>query len=67
MIQEQIAWQISGLFVVLFVANYHIAKAARYIPRWQAAVVSFTGVILAIVGVVIISALILAASGSAGG
>lgn len=67
MIQEQIAWQIVGLFVVLFVGNYHVAKAARYIPRWQAALVSFIGVIIALVGVIIISALVLASYGSAGG
>lgn len=60
MIQQQVVWQIIGVFIIVFVANYHISKAARYIPRWQATVISFLGVLVAMFGVIIIGTIIIA-------
>lgn len=49
MLQPGIFWQITGVFVVVFIANYHISKASKQIPRWQATIISFIGAMLAIV------------------
>jgi hypothetical protein len=67
MIQQQLVWQILGVFVVVFVANYHISKAARYIPRWQAALLSFIGMSLAMFGVIVMGTIIIAYFSPAGG
>jgi hypothetical protein len=60
MIQPGVVWQIIGVFIIVFVANYHISKAAGRIPRWQATVISFLGVLVAMFGVIIIGTIILA-------
>ena len=60
MIQPQVLWQIIGVFIVVFVSNYHISKAARYIPRWQAAIITIIGVLTAMFGVIIIGAIFMA-------
>jgi hypothetical protein len=67
MIQQQLVWQILGVFVVVFVANYHISKATRYIPRWQATILSFIGMSLAMFGVIVIGTIIIAYFNPAGG
>ena len=59
MIQPQVLWQIIGVFIVVFVSNYHISKAARYIPRWQATIVTIISVLTAMFGVIIIGAIIM--------
>lgn len=60
MIQAQVIWQIIGVFIVVFVSNYHISKAARHMPRWQATIIAFVGVLAAMFGVIIIGALVIA-------
>jgi uncharacterized membrane protein len=60
MIQPQVLWQIIGVFIVVFVSNYHISKAARDIPRWQATVITIISVLTAMFGVIIIGAIIMA-------
>jgi hypothetical protein len=59
MLRPEIFWQIIGVFAVVFISNYHIAKAARRIPRWHATIVSFLGVIIALFGVIILGTIIL--------
>ncbi len=60
MIQTQLWWQIVGVLVVVFVSNYHIGRAARRIPRWQATVLSFAGVLVALMVVTVVGTLVLA-------
>lgn len=60
MIQAQLWWQIVGVFIVVFVSNYHINRAARLIPRWQATVLSFAGALVAIMVVSVVGTLVLA-------
>ena len=60
MVQPQIIWQIVGVFAAVFISNYNISKAARRIPRWHAAVISFIGMALAMFGVIIIGSIIIA-------
>ena len=60
MIQAQLWWQLVGVVVVVFVSNYHIGRAARRIPRWQATVLSFAGVLAAIIVVTVVGTLVLA-------
>jgi len=67
MIQQQVVWQIIGVFIIVSVANYHISKAAHRIPRWQAMVISFIGVIAAMFGVIIVGTIIIAYYQPAGG
>jgi hypothetical protein len=69
MLRPEIFWQIIGVFAVVFISNYHIAKASRRIPRWHATVVSFLGVMIAMFGVIILGTIILAylQAGRAGG
>jgi hypothetical protein len=45
---------------VVFVSNYHIGRAARRIPRWQATVLSFAGVLAALMVVTVVGTLVLA-------
>lgn len=52
--------QIVGIFVIVFVSNYHISKASHRIPRWHATIVSFIGVTIALFGVIIVGTLIIA-------
>lgn len=59
MIQMQVWWQIMGVLVVVFVSNYHINRAARRIPRWQATVLSFAGVLVALMVVTVVGTLVL--------
>ena len=67
MIQPQVVWQIIGVFIIVFGANYHISKASHRIPRWQATVISFIGVIAAMFGVIIVGTIIMAYYQPAGG
>ncbi len=60
-IQQQVIWQIAGVLSSVFIANYHITQAARRIPRWQAAVISFIGMALAMFTLIIVGSLIIAA------
>lgn len=65
MIQQQILWQLLGVFVVVFFANYQISRAARYIPRWQATALSFIGLSVAMFAVIVVGTLIIAYNGPA--
>ncbi len=68
MLQPGIFWQITGVFVVVFIANYHISKASKQIPRWQATIISFIGAMVAIVLMALLTTLtnaIIAARGGA--
>jgi hypothetical protein len=67
MLQEHLVWRIAGVFVVVFVSNYHISKASRRIPRWHATVLSFLGVMVAIFGVIITGTIVMAYFRSNGG
>jgi hypothetical protein len=67
MIQQQVVWQIIGVFIIVFMANYHISKAAQRIPRWQATLISFAGVIAAMFGVIIVGTIVMAYYQPAGG
>jgi hypothetical protein len=58
MIQTQLWWQILGVLVVVFVSNYHINRAARRIPRWQATALSFAGVLAALIVVSVAGTLV---------
>jgi hypothetical protein len=58
--QDTIIWPIVGVFAVVFIANYHINKAARRIPRFQATIISFVGVMIAMFGVIVLGTIILA-------
>ena len=58
--QDTIIWPIVGVFAVVFIANYHINKAARRIPRFQATIISFIGVMIAMFGVIVLGTIILA-------
>ena len=60
MLQPQFVWQFVGVVLVVFVANYHISKAARRIPRWHATILSFLGVMVAMVVVMVIGTVIMA-------
>lgn len=60
MIQPQVVWQILGVLIVVFISNYHISKAAHHIPRWQATGIVFIGVLIAMLGVIIMGAIIMA-------
>jgi len=59
MIQEGVVWQIVGVFAVVFISNYYVNRAARHIPRWQAVVYSFMGVIVAMFSVIIFGTIVL--------
>ena len=59
-LRPEIFWQIMGVFAVVFITNYRIAKAARRIPRWHATIVSFIGVMIAMFGVIGLGTIILA-------
>lgn len=61
MIQQQVVWQIIGVFTAVFISNYHISRAARHIPRWHAAVLSFIGMAVAMFAVLIAGSAIMAA------
>jgi hypothetical protein len=67
MIQPQVIWQIMGVFVTVFLANYHISKAVRHIPLWQAIVIAGIGVLTAMFGVIVIGTIVIAYLQSAGG
>lgn len=67
MLQQSLLWQIAGVFVVVLVSNHHISRASQRIPRWQATVLSFIGVTVAIFGVVIVGTVITAYFRPAGG
>ena len=58
--QDTIIWPIVGVFAVVFIANYQINKAARRIPRFQATIISFAGVMIAMFGVIVLGTVILA-------
>lgn len=60
MLNPGIVWQILGIVAVVFISNHHINKAARRIPRWHAAVMSFLGVMLAMFGVIFLGSMIIA-------
>jgi hypothetical protein len=60
MIQPQLVWQILGVLIVVLLANYHISKAAQLIPRWQATVISFVGVTIAMFGAIMLGTLVMA-------
>jgi hypothetical protein len=59
MIRPELFWQIVGIAAVVFISNYHINKAARYIPRWHATVISFLGVLLGMFSIIIAGSIIL--------
>lgn len=58
MLQPQIVWQIVGVFTAVFISNYRISRAARRIPRWHAAVLSFIGMAIAMFSMLIIGSAI---------
>jgi hypothetical protein len=60
MLQQQLLWQVMGIFAVVFISNHHINKAARRIPRWHATILSFAAVTVAMFGVIIIGTIIMA-------
>ncbi len=60
MVQQQMVWQLLGVFVIVFFANFQISRAARRIPRWQAAALSFIGLSTAMFAVIVVGTLIMA-------
>lgn len=66
MVQPQLVWQIIGVFTAVLIANYSISNAARRIPRWHAAIISFIGMSLAMFGVIIVGSIIIAARSEGG-
>lgn len=54
MLRPEIVWQIVGVFIVVLISNYHINRASRQIPRWQATIISFLGAMAAIMLVVFV-------------
>ena len=58
--QDSIFWPIVGVFMIVFITNYHIGKASQRIPRWHATIIAFLGVMVAMFGVIIIGTIILA-------
>ena len=69
MILPELFWQIVGVFAVVFISNHHINKASQRIPRWQATIVSFMGVLIGMFGIIIIGSIVLVyfQTGSANG
>jgi hypothetical protein len=67
MLQKQVIWQIVGVFIIVFISNYHISRASRRIPRWHATVLSFIGMVVAILGVIIVGTIIMTYFQSTGG
>lgn len=47
-ISASFMWQMIAILMVALVCNYHIGKAAQYIPRWHAVVMAFLGLMFAI-------------------
>lgn len=60
MLYENLLAQIVGVFIIVFISNYHISKASRRIPRWHATIISFIGVMVAMVGVIVIGTTLIA-------
>lgn len=60
MLRPETIWQVAGVFAVVFIANYHITKAARHIPRWHAAVMSLTGAMIGMFGIIILGTILIA-------
>lgn len=58
MVQAGMIWQILGVFAVVFISNYHIAQAAKRIPRWHATVISLAGAMIAMFFVIAVTTLI---------
>jgi hypothetical protein len=67
LIQPQIGWQIVGIFVMVFIANYQISKAAQQIPLWQAIITTLIGILTAIMGVITVGTLLIIYFQPAGG
>jgi len=59
MLRPEFIWQVVGVLLVVFIANYHINKAAQRISRWHATFASFLGVMIGMFGVIIIGTLIM--------
>jgi len=58
MIRQEILWQIIGVFAIVLVSNRQIEKASRVIPRWHAVVISFVGVMIALIATVFVGTII---------
>jgi hypothetical protein len=67
MLSQSLLAQIAGIFVIVFVSNYHISKASRLIPRWHATIISFIGVMAAMFGVIIVGTILISLYGVPGG
>ncbi len=67
MLRPEMLLQIAGVFLIVFIANFQINKAADTMPRWQATVISLAGAMLAIVLIVVIGVLINAFLRAGGG
>lgn len=67
MLQQGLLWQIVGVFAIVFISNHHISRAARRIPRWHAAIISFLGMMVAVFAVILVGTTLLAYFGTTGG
>jgi len=67
MLQKGLVWQLAGVLAIVFISNHHIARATRRIPRWQAAVLSFVGMMAAIFIVVLVGTALITYGGTGGG
>ncbi|MCB0164486.1 MAG: hypothetical protein KDI79_09685 [Anaerolineae bacterium] len=59
MVQVGTIWQILGVFAVVFISNYHIAQAAKRIPRWHATVISLAGAMIAMFTIIAVMTVVL--------
>lgn len=64
--QDTIIWPIIGVFAVVLISNYQINKVSRRIPRFQATIISFAGVMIAMFAVIIVGTIVLAFIGIEG-
>lgn len=58
MIWQEILWQIVGVFAIVLISNRQIEKASRTIPRWHAVVISFAGVMVALIATVFVGTIV---------
>lgn len=67
MLFQSLLGQIAGIMLIVFISNHGISKASRLIPRWQATVLSFIGVMLALFSVIIVGTILISFYSVSGG
>ncbi len=66
-IQPPLWSKILGTFIVVVIANYHTRKATRRIAPWQAIILTYIGVFIAMVSMAAIGSVILSFLQTGGG